>query len=239
MKHPASLDEEPQVAKAISTPSGWEFRRLKYLSKVRPSNVNKKSNDEQEEVKLCNYTDVYYNNEIREGLDFMEATASDSQIEKFRLRKGDVIITKDSESWDDIGVPSYVAQDFEDVVCGYHLFLLRPFQEQILPKYLYWTLESEVLSYQFEKRAKGVTRYGISRYEVETVQIPLPPIETQDKICQYLDETTGKIDDLCEKLGSVPAILEEKRQAIITDAVTGKISSSDLNSFSEEQEAFR
>ncbi len=48
--------------------------------------------------------DVYKNDLITEAIDFMEATATDSQIEQFGIQAGDVIITKDSEAWDDIAV---------------------------------------------------------------------------------------------------------------------------------------
>jgi len=52
----------------------------------------------------------------------MEATTTEAKANRFRLREGDILITKDSESKDDIGIPAYVPADFDDVVCGYHLF---------------------------------------------------------------------------------------------------------------------
>ena len=54
-----------------------------------PSNVDKKSYDGEAQVLLCNYTDVYYNDEILPDMEFMAATATDEQIAKFTLRAGD------------------------------------------------------------------------------------------------------------------------------------------------------
>ena len=54
----------------------------------------------------CNYTDVYYKEFITDDLDLMRATATEAETERFTLRPGDVLITKDSESWDDIAVPA-------------------------------------------------------------------------------------------------------------------------------------
>ena len=57
----------------------------------------------------------------------MNATAGSDEIDRFHLRPGDVLITKDSEAWDDIGVPAFVEGAADNMVCGYHLALLRPF----------------------------------------------------------------------------------------------------------------
>lgn len=81
-------------------PNGWREERLLNVAELRTSSVDKKSEDGEKAVKLCNYVDVYYHDKITAGLSFMEATASDSQIERFAVRAGDVVITKDSESPD-------------------------------------------------------------------------------------------------------------------------------------------
>src|SRR4051794_9087229 len=94
---------------------------LRHVADVRVSNVDKKSVVGERAIRLCNYTDVYYSDVIRDDRDYMAATANPSQVERFRLAVGDTIITKDSETTDDIAVPSYVAETAEDLVCGYHL----------------------------------------------------------------------------------------------------------------------
>ena len=104
------LDWYPEV------PSHWELRRVKHIATISPSNVDKKRYDGQEEVRLANYVDVYYNDRITEELDLMVATASDDEIAKFSLKAGDLIITKDSETWDDIAVPAFVPKTMEGFV---------------------------------------------------------------------------------------------------------------------------
>ena len=64
-------------------PDGWDVLKLKNISNVNLSNVDKKSIEDQETVSLCNYTDVYYNDYITNDLSFMVATASYEQIRKF------------------------------------------------------------------------------------------------------------------------------------------------------------
>src|SRR5262245_34412990 len=50
-------------------PAHWEVRRLKTLARVELSNVDKKSVEGEESVRLCNYTDVYYNERITGDLE--------------------------------------------------------------------------------------------------------------------------------------------------------------------------
>ena len=83
--------------------------------------MDKKTVDGQIDVKLCNYTDVYYNERIHADIPFMNATATLDQVAGFTLRGGDVSLTKDSETADDIGVSAYVPLDLPGVLCGYHL----------------------------------------------------------------------------------------------------------------------
>ena len=49
-------------------PEGWEVLPLKQLADYRTSNVDKKSLDDEASVQLCNYTDVYYNDQIVKGM---------------------------------------------------------------------------------------------------------------------------------------------------------------------------
>jgi hypothetical protein len=69
-------------------------------------------------VRLCNYTDIYNNEFITDDMTLMEATATPSEIRRFTLYPGDVVITKDSESWDDIAVPACISERLNNVICG-------------------------------------------------------------------------------------------------------------------------
>ena len=103
-------------------PSQWGLKKLKHISDVRPSNVDKHIYEEEVQVHLCNYTDVYYQEVINSDTVLKKGSCNDNEYEKFKLDEGDVIITKDSESPDDIGIPVYIEETLEsegrDV--GYH-----------------------------------------------------------------------------------------------------------------------
>ena len=201
-------------------PAHWEVRRLRNIVEMRVSNVDKHVKQDEKLVRLCNYVDVYKNGYINSKMDFMQATATSEEIERFRLEKDDVLITKDSESWDDIGVPALVTEPASDLISGYHLALLRPRSEKIAGGYLLHALQSNSSAYQFHIEAKGVTRYGLSHAGIKSAWLPVPPLPEQSSIIRYLDHATENIRRYISAKERLINLLEEQRQAVIQRAVT-------------------
>ena len=205
-------------------PEDWHEERLYDIADLRTSNVDKKSEEGERSVQLCNYTDVYYNRRITNDLDFMEATATESQIERFGLRPGDVVITKDSETPDDIGVPALIDDYVPNLVCGYHLTILRPIEDVVVGSYLLYALISKLSAYQFYLAANGVTRFGLTYQGTKNIRVALPAIDEQRQIASFLDWKTGQVDALIVKKRELVEKLKEKRIAVITQAVTKGLS---------------
>ena len=203
-----------------SLPESWQVKPLRATTDYVVSNVDKLSVDHEIPVRLCNYTDVYNNDFIFMSLDFMQATATEDEIEKFGLQVGDVVITKDSESWDDIGVPALVRETADDLVCGYHLALLRPRRHQLVGMFLLRCLQAKPIQVQLELAANGVTRFGLPKSEIGTVILPVPPLPKQRAIADYLDHETARLDALVAEKERVLGLLAEKRRALISRAVT-------------------
>lgn len=106
--------------------SEWRNVRVKDIADVIVSNVDKKSRSGEQPVRLCNYMDVYKNDFIRPTMNLMHATATPKEVAKFHLEVADVLITKDSEDPSDIAVPALVEETAPDLLCGYHLAIVRP-----------------------------------------------------------------------------------------------------------------
>lgn len=219
-------------------PVSWQLKRLKHIVDITNSNVDKKTYEDGTQVRLCNYVDVYYNEFVTDDLDFMKATATESEIERFSLLKDDVLITKDSETWDDIAVPALVVDDLPGVVCGYHLTMLRPKDGEVDGRFLLRALQASGVKEQFHVSAKGITRYGLSQHHIQDAFIPIPPLDEQRQLATYLDRKTGEIDALIRQYtggisiktqsskmdskGLIPLLLE-LRASLISEVVTGKI----------------
>jgi type I restriction enzyme S subunit len=200
-------------------PAHWHMQRLKYACTVFPSNVNKHSRDDEPAIRLCNYTDVYYNERITALMPFMEATAAEEQIAKFTLKAGDTIITKDSETANDIAIAAYVPEDLPGVVCGYHLSMVRP-RTGTAGAFIKRLFDSVYAKAKFAVAANGLTRVGLGQYALENVELPFPPLDEQLAIAIFLDREAAKIDALIAEQEKLIALLAEKRQATISHAVT-------------------
>jgi type I restriction enzyme S subunit len=200
-------------------PEHWEVKRLKRSCHVFPSNVDKKSLECEIPVLLCNYTDVYNNEEITTGMDFMAATATPDQIAKFTLRSGDTIITKDSETADDIAIAAYVPKELPGVICGYHLSMVRS-RADTNGAFVKRLFDSVYTKSSVAVLANGLTRVGLGQYALDNIELPFPPSEEQTHIAAFLDAETAKIDELVAEQRRLMDLLKEKRQAVISHAVT-------------------
>lgn len=201
-------------------PEKWQVVPLRAAANITVSNVDKIPVDNELPVRLCNYTDVYHNEFITSELTFMRGTATPTEIKRFGLQVGDVAITKDSESWEDIGIPALVNQTTDDLVCGYHLAILRPQADTLDGRFLFRCLQAKNIRIQLELVANGITRFGIPKDGIGKLSLPLPPLAQQRAIADFLDRETARLDALLAAKGRWLQLLAEKRRAFITRAVT-------------------
>jgi type I restriction enzyme S subunit len=204
------------MASKAQMPRGWRLVRLGDVAEVAFSGVDKRTIEGEFPVKLCNYTDVFYNRRIQAGMDFMPATATQSELKRWALKQGDVLFTKDSETADEIGIPAFVADDLTDVLCGYHLGLARPSQATVNGSFLARTLASRTSAQEFGRIANGVTRFGLTLEATRSIPILLPPLREQRAIATVLDS----IDDAIERAEAVIAATEQLRDSLLYQLLT-------------------
>lgn len=177
--------------------SNWNKQKLGHVADIKLSNVDKLTKLNERTVYLCNYTDVYKNSYIdfEKSRHFMIATCNDNEYNKFLLKKGQVAITKDSETPDDIGVSTYIADDFDDVVLGYHLSLITPDEEKLDGRFLhYWLCTTQSKRY-FENNAGGSgQRCTLIIDTIETIPLMLPNLKMQQAISKILSDIDTKIE---------------------------------------------
>lgn len=201
-------------------PQSWPIIKLKNFTQIFSSNVDKKIADDEEEVSLCNYVNVYYNDKITLDIPFMTATATEQEIKKFRLQLDDVVVTKDSEDPNDIAVPAVVSESDEKLICGYHLSIIRANSTGLTGQYLFWALKDLSIASQLHRQATGITRWAISRKHLKNVSIPHPGADEQTCIAQYLDQTCAAIDHAIAVKQQQLDKLDQLRKSIIYNAVT-------------------
>ncbi len=199
-------------------PEEWKVVKLKDVADIRLSNVDKKTDLKGKIIQLCNYLEVYQNDYIIKGMNFMHASATNNEIKKFKISKGDVIITKDSEEYNDIAKPAYVRDEIENLICGYHLALIKPLNN-INGLFLSKVLSFRNVNIYFQQRANGITRFGLTKETITGAIIPLPLIPEQERIATILSQ----IDEVIEKEQAYKEKLERIKKGLMEDLLTGKV----------------
>jgi len=171
--------------------------KLGDIATVEISGVDKKITDGEKEIRLCNFVDVYYNwaITIAQHDSFMLATARPNEISKFQLKKGQVALTKDSETRDDIGISTYIADDFENVILGYHCALISPNKDILDGCYLNALLHTDYAKKYFACNASGSgQRYALSVEALNSFPVPIIPLHEQKQIGEIFSALDKKIE---------------------------------------------
>ncbi|ELV8773116.1 restriction endonuclease subunit S [Vibrio harveyi] len=134
------------------------------------------------------------------------------------LKKGDIVFADTSEDIDGSGNFTQLVSN-EQVFAGYHTIIARPYNRECSRFYAY-LLDSKELRTQIRHAVKGVKVFSITQAILRGVSIWLPPLEERTQIANFLDHETAKIDTLIEKQQQLIKLLKEKRQAVISHAVT-------------------
>ena len=153
--------------------------------------------DGEEDIRLCNFVDVYYNWAITMARhdSFMLATARPNEISKFQLKKGQVALTKDSETRDDIGISTYIADDFNDVILGYHCALITPNKDILDGRYLNALMHTGYAKKYFAFNASGSgQRYALSAETLNSFPVPVIPLQKQKQIGEIFSALDKKIE---------------------------------------------
>lgn len=209
----------PAKPSSGSLPAGWTVAALGDVAEIAFSGVDKKTVEGEVPVRLCNYTDVFYNRTIHGGLPFMSATATPSERDRWALKKGDVLFTKDSETPDEIGVPAFVAEDLPDVLCGYHLGRARPDPERVIGPFLAAAMRTHRTRREFARIANGVTRFGLTLNSTRTLPIALPRLRDQHHIAAVLgsiEQTKASADAVAQ---TTTRLGDALRGRILTDGI--------------------
>lgn len=183
--------------------------KLSEVATVELSSIDKKIDHNEIPVKLCNFTDVYYNWAITEDIisSCMNGSVKEKELNKFILKKGQVAITKDSETRDDIGMPCYISDYFDNAVLGYHCALITPDNNKLNGKYLNALLNTEYARKCFENQASGSgQRYTLSKEAIESIQIPLPSLDDQKRIGTFFSNIDKKIQNNKKQIETLESI---------------------------------
>jgi len=138
------------------------------------------------------------------------------------LATGDLLVTKSSGSALHIGKTTLVTPEVAALVCCYSNFMQRLRLKSGFDSRLAWYLmNNEIARTQFDLLSNSTT--GLANLNgtiLGELVTPIPSVDEQAAIVEFLDRETAKIDALVAEQEQLITLLKEKRQAVISHAVT-------------------
>ncbi|OGY70845.1 MAG: hypothetical protein A3E05_04805, partial [Candidatus Jacksonbacteria bacterium RIFCSPHIGHO2_12_FULL_44_12] len=202
-------------------PAEWNVEYMKNLGRFESSGIDKKIVEGEPLIQMVNYTDIYGNESrmIDSKRELMTVSCPAWKIPEANLIKGDLVFTPSSETTEDIGLSALISENLKNTVFSYHVIRFR-FSKELNNDFKKYLCNNAFVWQQFSRLAKGTTRQILDRNDFKNIFVVIPSVEEQKAISDFLDRETTKIDGVVEKKQKLIELLKEKRQALITHAVT-------------------
>lgn len=206
------------------TPAHWKLMRMRRVLLCPLSNgIFKKKEDFGDGVLLINVIDVYRPTFVIE-FELLDRVMCDaSEIENYEALFGDLLFVRSSLKQEGIAVVAMVDSYSEPVVFECHLIRARPNRQVLNSRFGSYVLNSFAYRSAFIAKAKVTTMTTIDQEAILSTQLLLPSILEQNEIVTFLDKEVAKIDSLTSEAQTAIDLLQERRTALISAAVIGKI----------------
>lgn len=201
-----------------------EWKKLTDIALITGAGVDKKIKKDEKRITLLNYMDVYRHTYINSNIPQMVVTASDTKIKSCDIKQGDIFITPSSETKEDIFKSSVAIEDFEDTVYSYHIMRIRLKNKNFITScFLNYIFTSMKFRKKMYKKVYGNTRQTIAKSDVEKLEIPIPSLETQEKIVEILDKFTNYVTELQAELQDRTKQYEYYRDMLLSEDYLNKL----------------
>lgn len=205
-------------------PREWVEKRLGYISAYDknsfvdgPFGSDLKSDDYKDSgVPLIQL------NNIRDGKHVLQNYKFITEKKRIELSRhvalpNDIVIAKMAEP---VARSAIVSNQYPEYVIVADCVKLSPDLDLVNLNFLNWAINSALVKRNAELVSSGTTRIRVSLGELKKLKIPYPSLVEQKLIANFLDHETAQIDTLIEKQQTLIKLLKEKRQAVISHAVT-------------------
>ena len=201
-----------------SVPDHWKISRVKFDSYVKARiGWHGLKSDDFTEVGPYLVTGSDFKNRTVDWENCYHCTVERYDQDRYiQLQEGDLLITKDGT----IGKLILVQDLPGSATLNSGIFVVRPLRKNYLTQFLFWLLQSSVFYNFIDIYKTGSTISHLYQATFENLSYALPLLSEQTKIARFLDYETARIDALIAEQERLIALLKEKRQAVISHAVT-------------------
>lgn len=202
-------------------PKHWIDTKLKYLTTKIGSGVTPRGGAEvyQDDGVLFIRSQNVYDDGLHLDEPKYISQEIDTAMEGTRVFNNDVLLNITGAS-----IGRCCKYDLEQSAnVNQHVCIIRTIKEKLSPEYIKLLINSKLGQTQISIYQTGGNREGLNFEQLKNFYIPLPPLDEQQQIAEYLDEKTAKIDALIDELTHQIDELALYRKAVISEAVTGKV----------------
>lgn len=193
-------------------PKGWKLGKLHQILRVRRGNGNQGMIED-------NLLSLSYGRVVRKSIDTGEGLLPES-FETYQIvEAGDIIMRLTDLQNDKRSLRQGLAEERGIITSAYDaLYVVRDNE----PRYWFYALLALDMAKYYYSLGGGV-RQSVKFSDFPNDWIYLPDLPTQKKVSNFLENETLRIDDLIEKKRRFVSLIDQRRLAVITLAVAGKI----------------
>lgn len=136
--------------------------------------------------------------------------STEKEREACSIKRGDVFITRTSETMDELGMSCVALKDYPDATYNGFTKRLRPTTDKVIPEYIGYYLRSPKFRGKFMAFSSMTTRASLANDDLLSMEVEIPPLPTQQRIAELL----GRYDDLIDNYWQQIRLLEEAAQRL-------------------------
>lgn len=218
---PTALMKVSGVEWLGEVPAHWDLKALRYLGYCQ-NGINIGGEAFGSGLPFVSYGDVYKNDVLPcEVSGLVQSSTEDQQ--RYSVEYGDVFFTRTSETVDEIGFSAICLKTLPCAVFAGFLIRFRSNSKSLTPEFSKYYFRNQRLRFFFNKEMNLVTRASLSQDLLKSLPVTLPPVFEQIKISEFLDGVSEEFSSLLMQGIEAIDLLKERRSALISAAVTGKI----------------
>jgi len=203
-------------------PRDWKINKIKNMFSFSKGLTITKDNLQEEGIYCVNYGEIHskYGFEVNPEIHSLKCV-DESYLKsdpKSLLNCGDFIFADTSEDIEGSGNFTHLNSKIQ-TFAGYHTVICRP-KKKTNYRFFAYLFDSTTYRLQIRKRVKGVKVYSITQGILKDTTLWLPPTEEQTKIASFLDVKTAQINEVISQKEKLIALLKERKQIVINEAVT-------------------
>ncbi|WP_373503538.1 restriction endonuclease subunit S [Aestuariivirga sp.] len=203
-------------------PREWRLAKLRHAFNFNKGLTITKENLQDEGIPCVNYGEVHskYGFEVdpaRHPLKCVDVSYIEDNPASL-LKRGDFVFADTSEDIEGSGNFTCYNSDLQ-AFAGYHTLIAKP-KVPMNARFMAYLIDSQTFRAQVQIEVKGVKVFSITQAILKPTVVWFPPPHAQDAIAAFLDDKCAKIDGAVKIKEDQIALLRERRQIIIQDAVT-------------------